>query len=66
MKNENILYNMVCLARYTLITLTEDSDNFLENDKTVKRNFGGLKHFTAVLLYLQFMYQTYFNCFNVV
>jgi len=28
----------------------------------IRRNFGGLKHFKAMLLYLQFMYQTYFNC----
>jgi len=36
MKNENVLYNMVCLARYTLITLTEDSDSFVENNKMIK------------------------------
>jgi len=36
MKNENILCNMICLAKYTLITLTEDSDSFVENDKMIK------------------------------
>lgn len=27
MKNENMIYNMICLARYTLIMSAEDSDS---------------------------------------